>query len=163
MGQQQRREGQRGGGLIVLFPTNGSRFYVSASHAEPGSVPPRAWSEIGEVESVGAVGGQWPVEQVDYLDAEYSAYLKSGNLGLGQVQFILGCDPDDEGQSMLWQAYRDKFEDFAFRAVFPDGQTSREWRAIVFGISEVWDAVNRVIMLQADTQLTVPVWRSSEG
>lgn len=97
------------------------------------------------------------------MEDSFPTVLKDGNFVPGQVQLIMGCDPTDAGQLLLWRAFREPVDAFAFRAVFPDGVTAREWRALVVGVFEVWDQVNRVIMLQVDTLLTGLVWRSSEG
>ncbi len=142
----------------MLYPTAGSRIYIADSPAAPGSVSGGAWVEIGEAEAIGSVGGQWSLQDVTHVESELAESMK-GIQTPGVVQLVFGLDPADPGQVLLRDAFR-SIDDFAFRIVLPGGTISRQWRALVVSLSEVFDSANAVIKLQADLQMTSEPWRS---
>lgn len=144
----------------MLYPTAGSRIYIADSPAAPGSVPGGAWVEIGEPEAIGSVGGQWSLHDQTDVEDELTQNMK-GILSPGVVQLVFGLDPADPGQVLLRTAFRDT-EDYPFRIVLPGGTISRQWRALVVGLSEVFDSANAIIKLQADLQMTSEPWRSED-
>lgn len=135
----------------MLYPTAGSRLFI----ADPLTAEP---VEIGEVEAIGLLGSQWDVKTADVLegcDADDHAIevaVKSVERR-PEMQVIMGNDPADPGQLLLWQAVR-SLDSFAFRLALPDGVTKREWQALVIGLGEVFDTANSVMKLQVDLKPT---------
>jgi hypothetical protein len=144
----------------MLYPTAGSRIYIADSPAAPGSVPGGAWVEIGEAEAIGSVGGQWTLQDVTHVESELAESMK-GIQTPGVVQLVFGLDPADPGQVLLRDAFR-SIDDYAFRVVLPGETISRQWRALVVSLSEVFDSANAIIKLQADLQMTSEPWRSED-
>jgi hypothetical protein len=144
----------------MLYPTAGSRIYIADSPAAPGSVSGGAWVEIGEAEAIGAVGGQWTQHDTTHVESDLAETMK-GIHTPGVVQIVFGLDPTDAGQVLLRAAFKSR-DDFAFRVLLPDGTTSRQWRALVVSLAEVFDSANAIIKLQADLQMTTEPWRSED-
>jgi hypothetical protein len=144
----------------MLFPTAGSRIYIADSPAAPGSVPGGAWVEIGEAEAIGSVGGQWELHDETDCEDTITRPFK-GIQTPGVVQLVFGLDPADPGQVLLRDAFR-SIDDFAFRIVLRGETISRQWRALVVSLSEVFDSANAIIKLQADLQMTSEPWRSED-
>lgn len=142
----------------MLYPTAGSRLFIADTPAAPGSVAAGAWVEIGEAEALGTVGGSWQLVENAPVGAEVDAFLKD-TFTPGVTQLVLGNDPADPGQALLWAALR-SCDDYAFRILFRGGVLSRQWRALVVGMGDAFDTANGVIRLRADLQLTTRTWRS---
>ncbi|WP_042246317.1 hypothetical protein [Paracoccus sp. PAMC 22219] len=136
----------------MLFATAGTRLFIADREGLP--VPAEAWVEIAETEAVGFLGSEWTMAEADI------AHLNSGDAG-GEIiqakqsirrlpmQIVMGNDPTDPGQLLLWKAHYST-RDFQFRLVFPDGVNARQWPGLVTSMSEVFDAANNVMRLQAD-------------
>lgn len=143
----------------MLYPTSGSRLFIADRPTEdvmPGiaALPADGWSEIGELEALGFLGGQWEMSEAETASMndgrEGSDFLvaKRSRRRL-PMQVVLGLDPADPGQLVLWQAYR--FTDaYPFRLVLPEGLGSRSWWGLVTSISEVFDTANNVMRLLVD-------------
>jgi hypothetical protein len=142
----------------MLYTTSGSRIFIadsSTSEFQPGSsgLPVSGWIEVGELEALGLMGGTWELDEFDagdHLapaneDREIVSFKKSRRKL--PIDLILGLDPFDAGQLLLWKAYGEP-DSFAFRMLFPDGVTERKWWGLVTAISEVFDAANNVMRLQ---------------
>jgi hypothetical protein len=142
----------------MLYATSGSRLFVadiSTSEFQPGSsgLPDTGWVEVGELEALGLMGCSWDMDEFDageYInplpeDREIVSYKKSRRKF--PMDVILGLDPSDAGQLLLWKAYA-VTDAFAFRMIFPDGVTKRTWWGLVTVISEVFDTANNVMRLQ---------------
>ncbi|MDS9467942.1 hypothetical protein RGQ15_10230 [Paracoccus sp. MBLB3053] len=140
----------------MLYPTAGTRFFIADAPAlEPGALPASGWVEIGETEALGLVGIEWEMAEADLAHmaggaGNVIAHAKQSRRTL-PMQIILGNDPEDVGQILLWQAAH-AVEHYPFRLLMPDGVRSRSWFALVTAISEVFDAANSVMKLQVDLQ-----------
>lgn len=145
----------------MLFPVADSRLFVADTPSRtPGTIPATGWIEIGETEALGLLGVQWGMDSVDLATEEYDGpdgylveYSVKTALRRPPMQIIMGNDPSDSGQSLLWAACRTTAH-YPFRIVMPDGGSTREWTALVFGMTEVFDAANNVMRLQADLKPT---------
>nr|WP_111298637.1 hypothetical protein [Paracoccus saliphilus] len=139
----------------MLFPVAGSRLFIAdlevPSHLPPSSVPDAEWVEVGEAEAFGMLGGRYDLEEAHFMndapDGGYSAI--KGVYRPSAMQIVLGLDPADPGQALLFKAYRAR-DAYPFRLLFADGTTERRWFALVLAIGEVFDAANNVMRLQAD-------------
>lgn len=151
----------------MLYATAGCRLFIADSPDEyPLVIPPSFWVEIGETESLGVHGGSWEmldISRISSRDADGVPVSQFGKhvLQRGATQIILGNDPADPGQAILWKAFRSTAT-FPFRLVFADGVTARQWFAHVTGLYEVFDAANAVMKLQADTLPATKTYRSEE-
>lgn len=135
----------------MLFATAGTRMFIADWGTGP--VPADEWVEIAEPEAFGFLGSEWTMAEADI------AHLGSGDAG-GEIlqakqslrrlpmQVVLGDDPTDPGQILLWRAHYST-KDFQFRLLFPDGVTSRQWPGVVTAMSEVFDTANSIMRLQA--------------
>lgn len=136
----------------MLYSTAGTRLYIGR---DPRFMPSEAgaWVEIGETEALGMLGVEWEVQETtvvgcDLGDAAVSWAEKGARRSL-PMQIILGNNPEDGGQAILWEAlYSSDY--YFFRLLLPDGVRSRVWRALVTSMSEVFDTANSVMKLQAD-------------
>lgn len=148
----------------MLYPTAGCRLFIAdLPDTAPGSVPPEEWIEIGETEALGMLGVDWELNRVDiYDDCDQpgTEVVEKAYVRRLPIQAILGNDPTDPGQAVLWTAVRSA-SPFPFRLVFPDGVTARRWGALVTGFIEVFDIANSVMKLQADLQPTTPIEREN--
>lgn len=139
----------------MLFPVAGSRFFIANQPVEspsgPVTVAAGAWVEIGETEAFGNLGGRYELVDTHFMngtpDEGYAAM--KGVHTPDTMQLVLGLDPTDPGQLLLFQAYRSS-NAFPFRLLFPDGVTNRQWFALVMSFGEVFDAANNVMRMQAD-------------
>lgn len=139
----------------MLFPVAGSRFFIANQPVEaptgPVTVPAGAWVEIGETEAFGTLGGRYELNEAHFMtggpDEGYAAM--KGVHRPDTMQLVLGLDPIDPGQLLLFQAYRSR-DAFPFRLLFPDGVTDRRWFALVMSFGEVFDAANNVMRMLAD-------------
>lgn len=141
----------------MLYPVAGCRFFIAAAPASP-------WVEIDGVEAFGLLGSEWSVETADILgncDADENPveWAMKGVLRRPEIPLILGNDPTDPGQALIWAASRSR-DAFPFRILFPDGTTERSWQALVIRIGEVFDTANSVIRLQADLKPVSEITRS---
>lgn len=143
----------------MLHVTSGSRLFIADSpkedlQPEVSALPGAGWVEVSELEAIGLLGGEWETSE-----AELSS-LSDDRLGGGflvakrarralPMQLVLGLDPENAGQLLLWEAYR-VTDAYPFRLLFPDGVTSRGWWGLVTAISEVFDAANSVMRLQVE-------------
>lgn len=146
----------------MLYPVAGSRLYIAdapvSAAAWDMSFPASGWVEIGETEALGLLGVEWDVEDAGYIGCEFRQYVK-GMGGRPEMQIVLGNDPLDPGQALLWTAARSR-DSYPFRLVFPDGTTTRQWFALVIRLGEVFDAANAVMKLQVDLQPDSDIQRS---
>lgn len=151
----------------MLYPVAGSRFHVAdAPGADPATVAPDAWIEVGETEALGLIGGSWQTGDSTNMESpRVGGLLVRQNhkeiLDLSVMQIVLGNDPADPGQIILWKAFRFDTH-FPFRIVFTDGATARSWSALVTAFSEVFDEANRTMKMMADLQPTT-LFQRSEG
>lgn len=148
----------------MLYSTAGSRLYI----AEVSPVTPSPeWVEIGEVEAIGMLGVEWEVDSVDVM-AGIGPTGGPGELAIKGAQrrpempLVMGNDPTDPGQLLLWRAAR-SHDSFRFQLVFPDGATTREWFALVVRMGEVFDTANSVMKLQVDLKPTSDISRNGEN
>lgn len=109
---------------------------------------------------MGMLGVEWEVHRVELYDCDGSGWEETEKAyqRRSPMQVILGNDPTDPGQVVLWSAVR-SVSRFPFRLVFPDGVTGRRWAALVTALSEVFDTANAVMRLQADLQPTSDIER----
>lgn len=140
----------------MLYPTAGSRLFIADAWAPD-------WVEIGEVEAIGFLGSQWDVVTEDVLtgcgpESGPGEIAVKGVERRPEMPIIMGNDPTDPGQLVLWTASR-SHDSYPFRLVFPDGVTVRSWSALVVRIGEVFDAANTVLKLQADLKPTSAIER----
>lgn len=147
----------------MLYPTAGSRFYIAEDPFYAGdAVSESDWVEIGETEALGILGVVWDLEDVTALSCDGGPQVEEvvkGTMRRPPMQIILGNDPTDAGQIMLWRASRSE-DPFSFRLVFSDGGMRRSWSALVISLSEVFDVANGVMKLQADLKPTSEIRRS---
>ena len=147
----------------MLYPVAGSRLFIADAPADqPGAFPASGWVEIGETEALGLLGVEFDVETVDLLDCGPeggSEYALKGVRRRPEMQIVLGNDPLDPGQALLWAASRSR-DSYPFRLVFPDGVTTRQWFALVIRLGEVFDSANAVMKLQVDLKPTSDIQRS---
>ncbi|MBB1498467.1 hypothetical protein [Paracoccus sp. MC1862] len=149
----------------MLYSTSGSRLFIAnAPVEESGTFPASGWVQIGEIEALGMLGVEWdvdsgnPVGEWDSngMPVEYS--LKTG-MRRPEMPLVMGNDPTDAGQLLLWTAARSQAS-YPFRLVFPDGTTTRAWFALVIRIGEVFDTANSVMKLQVDLKPTSDISRN---
>ena len=148
----------------MLYATAGCRLFIAASST---TLPTGGWIEIGETEAFGLLGGSW--ETLDgtrvgsvLQDGTPARETLKGIYLPGSMQIILGNDPEDAGQALLWRAFRDRVGLYPFRLLWPDGAKDRQWLARVTALFEVYDAANAVMKLQADLLPASKIWRSEE-
>ena len=149
----------------MLYSTAGSRLFTANAPAnQPGPLPTSGWVEIGEVEAIGMLGVEWDVESgnpigewdANGMPVEYS--LKTG-MRRTEMPLVMGNDPSDAGQLLLWTAVRSQAS-YPFRLLFPDGTTFRSWFALVIRIGEVFDTASSIMKLQVDIKPTSPISRN---
>jgi hypothetical protein len=146
----------------MLYPTAGSRLFI-ADVSPYGGMSGGEWVEIGELEAIGFLGSQWDVVTADVLtgcghdDGPGEIALK-GVERRPEMPIIMGNDPTDPGQLLLWTALHSQ-DSFPFRLVLPDGVTTRSWSALVIRMGDVFDAANTVLKLQADLKPTSAIER----
>ncbi|WP_313349925.1 hypothetical protein [Paracoccus sp. (in: a-proteobacteria)] len=147
----------------MLYPTAGSRFYIADAPADGGgaALPAAGWIEIGETEALGMVGVQWGAIDTMHMGSQGEEPIK-GLMRRPPVQVILGNDPTDPGQALLWQASRSRAH-YPFRLVFPDAARWRGWFGLVTGLFEIFDTANSVMKLQADVLPTSVIRRSEDS
>lgn len=136
----------------MLYPTAGCRLFIAdLPDTLPGDVAPGAWVEIGETEALGMLGVEWDLQDVTAMNCrgEAEEAVMKALMRRPPMPIILGNDPEDAGQAILWAASR-SLEAFPFRLVFPDGAISRRWSALIIALFEVFDSANNVMKLQAD-------------
>ena len=147
----------------MLYPTAGSRLFIADYPADQGgTIPAAGWVEIGETEAIGILGSEWDVETADVVrDCGSGDVVEIAAKGVErrtEMPIIMGNDPTDTGQLLLWAAARSR-SSYPFRLVFPDGVTQRSWFALVIRIGEVFDTANVVMKLQADLKPTSAIER----
>lgn len=135
----------------MLFVTAGTRLFIADQSTPP--VPAAAWVEIAEPEAFGFLGSEWVMTEVEIahmnsIDEGNEMIQAKRSLRRLPMQVVLGNDPADPGQQMLWRAHY-VTRDFQFRLLFPDGVNARQWSGVVTGMDEVFDAANSVMRLQA--------------
>lgn len=151
----------------MLYATAGSRLYIADAPAfQAGAYPTVGWIEIGDTEALGMLGVQWSMAEDAVVDHDFirGKFIHAkGAMRRAAMQLILGQNPADPGQAVLWSALHSHEDSYPFRLVLPDGVTVRQWFALVIGVTEVFDTSNSVIKLQADLQPTSHIHRSEEG
>ena len=86
-----------------------------------------------------------------WADMASRAELKAYALACWEAMpmpIILGNDPEDPGQAILWSASRSRAH-FPFRLIFSDGVTMRRWSALIIALFDVFDSANAVMKMQA--------------
>lgn len=152
----------------MLYQTAGSRLFIADAPATtPGALPVSGWIEVGETEALGVLGGAWDMVDASNIasrdaDGVPVAVLAKFILQRGPMQIVMGNDPANPGQAIIWKAWRST-KHFPFRLVFPDGTTTRHWFALVTGLFEVFDAANGVMKLQVDTLPSSQTYRSEDA
>lgn len=152
----------------MLYPVAGCRFFIADAPVPSwagDSVPAAAWVEIDGVEAFGLLGSEWQVETADVMngcgpDDGPGEIAVKGAERRPEIPLILGNDPTDPGQALIWEASRSR-DAYPFRILFPDGTTWRSWYALVVRIGEVFDTANSVIRLQADLKPVSPIFREA--
>ncbi|TNH41280.1 hypothetical protein [Paracoccus haeundaensis] len=146
----------------MLFPVAGATFFIADLPTEDPSgmpdVPDASWVEINETEALGSLGGRYDLEEVHGMsDGPGEGYTAlKGAHRPDTMQVVLGLDPTDPGQLLLFKAYRSR-DAFPFRLLFSDRITERRWFAMVLGLGEVFDAANNVMRLQVELHpATIP-------
>lgn len=150
----------------MLYPTAGTRLFMS-DEIYLGISDNLSWVEIMETEALGFLGTQWEMDEVDLAsmdDGDAGGEIMQAKRSLRRLpmQVLLGNDPTDPGQLLLWKAHGST-ADFHFRLLFPDGVTSRRWMGLVTAMAEVFDAANSVMRLQADILPTTKAVRSDNA
>ncbi|RWR29463.1 hypothetical protein D2T31_10805 [Sinirhodobacter populi] len=148
----------------MLYATAGAQFFIADRYGYEDVPPVSEWVEIAETEALGALGGTWDMEDAKFLDGDCDLEtIDFAKIAFrpSVTQVVLGIDPEDAGQLLLWKALRDA-EPYPFRLLFPDKVTSRSWFALVTGMSEVFDTANNVMKLQADLQPVSKIRRSED-
>lgn len=148
----------------MLHPVAGSRLFIADAPADRGgALPSGGWVEIGEVEALGGIGAEWSTAEAEYLE---SCDVQSGIIISAKqsrretpMQIVLGNDPTDPGQVILWRAAKSQ-DHYPFRLEFSDGVHRREWLALVISLTEVFDGANSVMKLQATIIPTQNIQRS---
>lgn len=148
----------------MLYPTAGSRLHIADAPAQmPGVLPASGWVEIGETEALGMLGVEWDAIDATHMEAADGAEeLIKGVMRRPPMQIVLGNDPGDAGQAVLWGASRSRSY-FPFRLVFQDGTRWRAWFGLVVGLSEVFDTANSIMKLQADILPGGRIFRSEDS
>lgn len=146
----------------MLYPVNGARIYIADAPADGwGEVLPVAgWEEIGEAEALGMVGIEWEVTEAEVADCNTgTAQIQTAKFAQrpSPMQIVLGNDPEDAGQVILWRAAASTAS-YPFQLITPDGSV-RSWWALVTSLLEVFDTANSVLKLQADLLPTGPISR----
>lgn len=143
----------------MLYSTNGAKLYIAdAPVQEGGAFPGSGWLEVGETEALGAVGAEW--EQIETADlAQDTMGVLKGVMRRQPIEIVMGNDPTDPGQFLLWAASRSRLS-YPFRLVFSSGGYTRRWFALVMSVSEVFDSANSIVKLQVALQPTSEILRS---
>ena len=143
----------------MLYPTAGARLYIANAPADgAGAYPGSGWVEIGEAEALGLLGLEWEHIETPDIEAPAIGSVK-GAMRRQPMEIVMGNDPSDAGQALIWAASRSR-ESYPFRLVFPGGTITRQWFALVMGLSEVFDAANSIMKLQVVLQPTSDIQRS---
>ncbi len=153
----------------MLYSTAGSRLYIGQPRAgrlfpdlSGNDLTGESWQEIGELELLGPLGGEWNIIERDPLVGQRFGGFMKGGIIARKVQIVMGADADDPGQQQLVSALGDE-RGFAFRLILPGAGPaagrSRFWIALVGSVDEVFDQANSVIKLQAVLYLNSPVVR----
>lgn len=151
----------------MLYPVAGARFYIAdAPGLAPADVPAPDWVEIGQTVALGVLGGRFEMWDAGHLGTPPENGLavtqpQKGLMSRDPMQIILGIDPTDAGQAILWKGFR-SYDSYPIRIVFADGSTFRRFAALIVAMSEVYDTANEVMRLQADLQPTSPIKGSEE-
>lgn len=146
----------------MLYSVAGSRLFIAdqpvGSWVEPAAPASVAWLEIDGVEAFGLLGAEWDILPTGDMNTGFEGATK-GIQRRPEIPMILGNNPGDPGQALIWAASRST-ESYPFRILFPDGVAARSWYALVIRIGEVFDSANSVIRLQADLKPTSAIFRS---
>ncbi|EGJ21670.1 hypothetical protein RSWS8N_06290 [Cereibacter sphaeroides WS8N] len=129
----------------MLLPTAGGRLFIS-------ELPVLSWTEVAHVEALGTVGIEWETDHVAlFAGSEEAQELEAFKTQRrpSVMQIVMGIEPADPGQLLVWQAAR-SHDEYAFRLTFPGAAGARNWRGLVTAFREVFDTANSVIRLQAD-------------
>ncbi|REF67394.1 hypothetical protein [Paracoccus versutus] len=146
----------------MLYPTAGSRLYIADASGAV-KLPESGWVEIGETEAIGMLGVEWEtVDATNLTSPDGAEELIKGIIRRPPMQIVLGNDPGDAGQLLLWQASRSR-DPFPFRLVLPCGGRWRGWFGLVTGLFEVFDTANSIMKLQADVLPTSKTFRSEDA
>lgn len=142
----------------MLYPTAGCRLFIFESdvtwthddelvHHFDGE----GWVEIGELEALGILGGRWETAETEVVDDQDQNMILVAKTARRRMpmQVILGMDPADAGQQLLWRAYKE-VRAHRFRLDLPEGAGRRFVSCLVTEISEVYDTANSVIRLQVE-------------
>lgn len=149
----------------MLYPTAGSRLFIADAPVEDtGTLPAAGWVEIGSAEAIGMLGVEWDLTTADVandtqLGGPAVEVARKAVLRRPEMPIILGNEPTDPGQVLLWAAVSSSLS-YPFRLVFPGGATTRHWFALVIRIGEVFDTANSVMKLKVDLKPTSPVTRT---
>ncbi len=148
----------------MLYPTAGCRLFIAnLPDTAPAAVPPEAWVQIGEAEALGLLGVEWDLHETTYIKSgcdwdDMSEDVVKGVMRRAPMPIILGNDPEDPGQAILWAASRSRAP-FPFRLIFSDGVTMRRWSALVIALFDVFDSANAVMKMQATLRPVSPIER----
>lgn len=145
----------------MLYSTAGSRLYIADAPTWPsGAFPASGWVEIGSAKSLGSLGVEYEMFNVTHMGQDGpEELLVKGVRRASAMPVILGLDPTDPGQVLLRAALLSN-DAYPFRLILPDGTTTRRWWALVISMTEVFDAANAVMKLQAELKATSPITRS---
>lgn len=146
----------------MLYPTAGSRLFIADAPTERNGAISGAWIEIGETEALGGLGIDWETASAEVMeDCDGMPVVQTAKQSrrASPMQIILGNDPTDPGQVILWQAVKSELF-YPFRLEFPDNGPNREWLALVVSLGEAFDTANAVMKLQANLIPTHNIIRS---
>ena len=145
----------------MLYPTAGSHLFIADAPTDRDGAISGAWVEIGETEALGGLGIEWTVSEADTAHMGGAGYIMTAKRSrrATPMQIILGNDPTDPGQIILWQAAKSE-QFYPFRLVLPDSTHSRQWLALVVSLVEVFDSANAAMKLQATLIPTHEIQRS---
>lgn len=137
----------------MLYQTAGTRLLIADEPTgRAGPVPDAGWVEIGETEGLGLLGVEWKIDSAEIAESSNPRdhlvvwHSKRARL-VTPMQLVIGNDPDDPGQVILWRAALST-DHYPFRLEFSESGFSRTWLAQVTSISEVYDRANAVQRLQ---------------
>jgi hypothetical protein len=113
------------------------------------------YTEIGEVEQIGAVGATFA--KVEFQPLKGPKQKHKGSVDYGSLQPSLAHDDEDAGQALLRTAAEDASSKlYAFRLTYPDGAI-RYFQGRVFGYPENTGNADSIVMANPTIEIDTRV------
>lgn len=118
-----------------------------------------SYTEIGQVEQIGAFGATDEVVNFQPLKGELQKF--KGPRNSGAISPSVAIDDGDAGQVLLRTAADDRTQKlYYFMVTYPDG-AQRYFGGRVFGYPETTGAANSMIMANPAIEISTPVYKTA--